>query len=66
MTKEKHWEGVINNPNITSFKEQLALLHWRHIDFNGTVNETYDTFLRKLTDIYNANLSTSSLGSAKF
>ena len=40
---------------MTSFKEQLSLLHWRHIDFNGTVNEIYDTFLKTLTDIYDAN-----------
>ena len=31
------------------------ILHWRHIDFNGTVNEIYGTFLRTLTDIYDAN-----------
>ena len=62
MTKEKLQEGVIkikkkvfNNRNITSFEEQLSLLHWRHIGFNGTVNEIYDTFLRTLTDIYDAN-----------
>ena len=41
--------------NITSFKEQLSLFHWRHIDFNGTVNEVYDTFLKTLTDIYDAS-----------
>ena len=44
-----------NNFNITSFKEQLSLLHWRHIDFNGTVNEIYDMFLRTVTDIYDAS-----------
>ena len=55
LTKEKLWEGVIkikkkvfNNRNITSSKEQLSLLHWRHADFDGTVNETYDVFLRTL------------------
>ena len=37
-----------------TFKEQLSLLYWRHSDFNGTVNEIYDTFL-KTTDIYDAN-----------
>ena len=41
--------------NITSFKEQLFLLHWRHIDFNGTVNEIYHRFLKTLNDIYDAN-----------
>ena len=61
LTKEKLGEGVIkikrvfNNRNITSFKEQLSLLHWRHTDFNGTVNEIYDMFLKTLTDIYDAN-----------
>ena len=62
LSKQKLREGVIkiekrifNNRNITSFKEQLSLLHWRHIDFNGTVNEIYDMFLRTLTDIYDAN-----------
>ena len=40
---------------MVSFKEQLSLLHWRHIDFNGTVDEIYDTFLRTLTEIYDAN-----------
>ena len=24
------------------------ILHWRHIDFNGTVNEIYGTFVRTL------------------
>ena len=51
--KDKKW--VFSKPNITSFKEQLSLLHWRHTDFNGTVNEIYDTFLETLTDIYDAN-----------
>ena len=40
---------------MTSFKKQLSPLHWRHTDFNGTVNEIYDTFLRTVTDIYNAH-----------
>ena len=62
LTKEKLQEGVIqikervfSKRNITSFREQLSLLHWRHIDFNGTANEIYDTFLKTLTDIYDAN-----------
>ena len=61
LNKEKLWKVykikkiVFNNRNITPFKEQLPLLHWRHIDFNGTVNEIYDTFLKTLTDIYDAN-----------
>ena len=46
---------VYSKRNITSFKEQISVLHWRHIDFNGTVNEIYDTFLKILTDIYDAN-----------
>ena len=33
----------------------MYLLHWRQIDFKGTVNEIYGTFLRLLTDIYDAN-----------
>ena len=64
MTKEKLREGVIkikkivfNKRNLTSFKEQLSPLHWRHIDFNETVNEIYDMFLRTLTDIYDANFT---------
>ena len=59
LTKEKLREGVIkikkrvfNKSYITPFKEQLSLLHWRHIDFNGTVNEIYEMFLRTLTGIY--------------
>ena len=59
LTKEKLQEGVIKikkgfSVSVT-FKEQLSLLHWRHPDFNGTVNEIYDTFLKTLTDIYDAN-----------
>ena len=46
---------IFSKRNITCFKKQLSLLHWRYIDFNGTVNETYDTFLETLTDIYDAN-----------
>ena len=55
LTKEKLREGVIkikkivfNKRNIMSFKEQLSLLHWRHTNFNGIVNEIYDMFLRTL------------------
>ena len=48
-------QQVLNNRNKTSFKEQLSLLCRRHIDFNGTVNEIYGTFLRTMTDIYDAN-----------
>ena len=61
LTKEKLQEDfikkkrVFSKRNITTFKEQLSLLHWRHIGFNGTVNEIYDTFLKTLTDIYDAN-----------
>ena len=53
----KNKKGVFNNRNITSFKEQLPLLRWRHIDFNGTVNNTYDAFPRTLTDKYDANFT---------
>ena len=62
LTKDKLQEGAIkinkkvfSKCNIISFKEQLSLLHWRHIGFDGTVNEIYDTFLKTLTDIYDAN-----------
>ena len=65
QTKEKLPKGVwkmkqrvFNNCTITSFKEQLSLLHWRHIEFNGTVSEISDTFLKTLTDIYNTNFPT--------
>ena len=65
LTKEKLREGVIkikkrvlNKSNITFFKEQLSLLHWIHIGFNGTVNEICETFLRTLTDIYDTNFPT--------
>ena len=51
-------QRVFNNCNITSFKEQLSLLHWRHIEYNGTVSEISDTFLKTLTDIYNTNFPT--------
>ena len=33
----------------------MSLLRWRHTDFTGTVNETYDTFLSTLTDKYDAH-----------
>ena len=35
----------------------MPLLRWRHIDFNGTVNDTYDAFPRTLTDKYDANFT---------
>ena len=60
LTKEKLQEGVIKIKKgifKTPFKEQLSLLHWRRIDFNRTVNEIYDTFLKTLTDIYDANFA---------
>ena len=49
---------AFNQHNRTSFKKQLSFLHWRCVDFNGNTNEIYDTFLRALTDICNANFST--------
>ena len=62
LTKDKLQEGVIkikkkifNKRNITTCKEQLSLLCWRHIDFSGTMNEIYDTLLKTLIDIYEAN-----------
>ena len=58
LTKENLWEGVLKIKrefltSVTSFffKEQLPLVYWRQIDFNGTVNEIYDRFLGTLTDI---------------
>ena len=35
----------------------MPLLFWRHIDFNGTVNDTYDAFPRTLTDKCDANFT---------
>ena len=57
LTKDKNKKIILNHRNITSFKEQLPPHHWRHIDFNGTVNEIHDTFLRTMTEIYDANSS---------
>ena len=51
----KDKKRVFSKRNITSFKKQLSLLHWRYIAFKGTVNEIYDTFLKTLIDIYDAN-----------
>ena len=60
--KETFWKGVVkikkivfDKRSITCFNEQLSLLHWGHTDFNGTACQIYDTFLRTLTDIYDAN-----------
>lgn len=63
MTEKKNWKGVLkiikkrdfNELNITFLKEQLSLLHWIQIDFNGNATEIYDIFLRNLTDIYDGN-----------
>ena len=44
----KDKKRVFSKRNITTFKEQLSLLHWRLTDFNGTMNEIYDTFLEHL------------------
>ena len=62
LTKEKLRKGVIkisktifNLCNITSFKKQLPLLNWRRIEFNETAKETYDGFLRTMTDMYHVN-----------
>ena len=43
--------------NIKSFKNHLPLFHWRNTDINGTVNEIYETFLRKLNDMYDAHFA---------
>ena len=42
--------------NVTFFKEKLSLLHLRHMDYNGTVNEIYDAFMRTLSDICDDDL----------
>ena len=62
LTKEKLREVVTKilkrgfiDRNINSFKEQLSLVHWTHIDFNGTMNEIYNMFLGTMTDIYDAS-----------
>ena len=43
--------------NITSFKNHLPLFHRRNTDINGNVNGIYETFLRKLTDMHDANFA---------
>nr|XP_047139359.1 uncharacterized protein LOC124815161 [Hydra vulgaris] len=44
----------INKDNINHFKEQLSLLHWKHINFNDDANSIYDNFFNTYP-IYDAN-----------
>ena len=52
----KNTKSAYDKHNIT-FNEQLPLLHWRHIEFNGTMKKICETPMRTLTHIYDANLS---------
>ena len=52
---EKYKKRDFNDTNLSSFKEQLSLLHWYHIDINKDANQIYKSFLETFSDIYNAN-----------
>lgn len=52
----KNTKSVYDKHNIT-FNEHLSLLHWRHIEFNGTMKKIYKTPMRTQTHIYDANFS---------
>lgn len=41
--------------NIKSFKEQLELLHWEHIDLSSDCNTIYNTFVNTIYDVYDVN-----------
>ena len=44
-----------NEKNIKSFKEQLELLHWEHIDLSSDCNTIYNTFVNTIYDVYDVN-----------
>jgi len=44
-----------NHTNIKLFKNQLSLLHWKHINFNENANKIYDNFFETFYSVYDAN-----------
>ena len=44
-----------NETNKAAFKQQLSLLHWRHVSFQKDVNNMYKTFLSTFLEIYETN-----------
>ena len=59
LAEEKLREGVIKTVlliSVTSFMEELPLLHWRHNDFNGSGNKIFVKFQRTMIDICDVNL----------
>ena len=38
------------------FKQQLSVLHWRHVSSQEDVNKIYETFLSTFLESYETNL----------
>ena len=53
--KIKIKKRVFSEKNIKSFKEQLELLHWEHIDLSSNGNTIYNTFVNTIHDVYDVN-----------
>ena len=45
---------IINKAKIAVFKEHLPLVNWRCINYHENVNDTYETFLKTFSDIYDS------------
>ncbi|XP_065677479.1 uncharacterized protein MAL8P1.12-like [Hydra vulgaris] len=46
---------IFNHTNIKLFKNQLSLLHWKHINFNDNADKIYDNFYETFYSVYDAN-----------
>jgi len=46
---------IYNNKNLISFKEQLSLIDWNHINFDSDINIIYSTFLKTFYEVYDVN-----------
>ena len=47
--------------NEAAFKQQLSLLHWRHVSSQKDVNNMYETFLSTFLEICETNFPTKKL-----
>ena len=46
---------IINNSRILSFKNELSSVNWDFVTLCQSVDDSYDSFLRKLLVIYNSH-----------
>ncbi|XP_065662942.1 uncharacterized protein LOC136085555 [Hydra vulgaris] len=46
---------IFNKKNLETFKYQLSMLNWKHINFNEDINVIYNKFFNTFFSVYDAN-----------